>query len=345
MQYIRSKDQADNFAKQAMDKIHELNLAPIPKNFELWFVYYAKGHPEAVHAIDLLLQSGKKIDDEVCIEIYERFLNDSKEDEQVQEAGNKIQAAIKDVAGRMTDLKSATSSYSQALEEASGRLSADMTPADIRATLDGVIVNTQEMVKRNFELEAELERSSKEMDSLRKDLESARKQALTDGLTNLANRKSFDAEIERVIQNAKAEGETFTLILMDIDHFKAFNDDFGHQVGDQVLRLVAKCLTDGVKGRDFAARYGGEEFAIILPQTNLQFAMKVADSLRAAVEGKELVNRNTGEKLGRITLSGGAAEFVVGEQSDDIIERADTALYIAKNNGRNQIAAAPGKKS
>lgn len=343
MKYIRSKDQAESFATQAMDKIHTLDLAPIPKNFELWFVYYAKGHPEAVHAIDVLLQTGKTIDDEVCSEIYERFLNDSKEDEQVQEAGNKIQATIKDVAGRMTDLKSATSNYSQALEEASGKLSGDMTPADIKATLDGVIGNTQDMVKRNVELEAELERSSQEMDSLRKDLESARKQALTDGLTNLANRKSFDAEIERVIQNAESEDETFTLILMDIDHFKAFNDDFGHQVGDQVLRLVAKCLTDGVKGRDFAARYGGEEFAIILPQTNLQFGMKVADSLRVAVEGKELVNRNTGEKLGRITLSGGTAEYIAGEKSDDVIERADTALYIAKNNGRNQIAAAPAK--
>ena len=345
MQYIRSKDQAEDFSKQAMDKIHELKLAPIPKNYELWFVYFAKGHPEAVHAVDLLLQSEKDITDDACLETYERFLNENKEDEQVQEAGNKIQATIKDVAGRMTDLKSATSNYSQALEEATGKLSADMKPEDIKATLDGVIDNTQDMMKRNLELEAELERSSQEMDVLRKDLESARKQALTDGLTNLANRKAFDAEIERVIQNAEAESETFTLLLMDIDHFKAFNDDFGHQVGDQVLRLVAKCLTDGVKGRDFAARYGGEEFALILPQTNLQFAMKVADSLRIAVEGKELVNRNTGEKLGRITLSGGAAEFVSGEKPEDVVERADTALYIAKNNGRNQIAAAPANKS
>jgi diguanylate cyclase len=200
------------------------------------------------------------------------------------------------------------------------------------------------MIARNKALEAELKRSSAEMDTLRKDLENARQMALTDGLTSLANRKAFDAEIERAVKKSAEEEEAFCLILMDIDHFKAFNDNFGHQVGDQVLRLVAKSLTDGVKGRDFAARYGGEEFAIILAATSLQFGVKVADSLRGVVEGKELVNRNTGEKLGRITLSGGVAEYIKGESIESVIERADTALYTAKHNGRNQIAAAPSKK-
>ncbi|MEC7028274.1 MAG: GGDEF domain-containing protein, partial [Pseudomonadota bacterium] len=162
----------------------------------------------------------------------------------------------------------------------------------------------------------------------------------------LDNRKAFDSEIDRVASDTKHRGAAFSLLMVDIDHFKGFNDNFGHQIGDQVLRLVARTLTDGVKGRDMAARYGGEEFAIILPDTPLHAAAIVGESLRKAIAGKEVVNRNTGEKLSRITISVGAAEFTVEEDITDLIERADAALYTAKHNGRNQVAAAPtpGKK-
>ena len=344
MNYTRSKDQAASFSEQALGRIQEEDLAPIPRNYELWFVYYAKSNPDVVHALDMLVESGKEVNDDSCEVIYQRFLNDQRQDQQVREAGDKIQEAINDVAGRVTDIQSAASDYNIALEDATDKLSSDASTEEIQATLDNIKNNTQDMIQRNKALEEELAKSSQEMDVLRKDLEKARKQALTDSLTNLANRKAFDAEIERMVTKSAEEEEPFCLLFMDIDHFKAFNDNYGHQVGDQVLRLVAKSLTDGVKGRDFAARYGGEEFAIILPDTTLQGGVKVADSLRGVVEGKELVNRNTGDKLGKITLSGGVAEYVAGESIESVIERSDTALYTAKHNGRNQIAAAPAKK-
>ena len=108
---------------------------------------------------------------------------------------------------------------------------------------------------------------------------------------------------------ATAEGEAVSLLLCDIDHFKKFNDNWGHQTGDQVLRLVANCLSDNVKGRDTAARYGGEEFVVLLRGIGLARRHHVADQIRGTVETKKLVKKSTGDILGTITISIGVAQF------------------------------------
>ncbi len=201
------------------------------------------------------------------------------------------------------------------------------------------MTDTREMLAQNEYLEGELTKSTEAMKELKRNLEIVRKEAYTDSLTGLANRKAFETEIIRIAQESDETQGVFSLLLMDIDHFKSFNDNFGHQVGDQVLKLVSKTLIEGVKGRDLASRYGGEEFAILLPETAMKEAIMVAEQLRKAVETKEVINRNTGESMGRITISGGVAEYVNGEDIEDLIGRADYALYTAKHNGRNQVAS------
>jgi diguanylate cyclase len=128
-----------------------------------------------------------------------------------------------------------------------------------------------------------------------------------------------------------------TLLITDIDHFKRFNDSYGHLTGDQVLRLVALSVKQNVKGADLAARFGGEEFAVILPNTPMRSALTVAEHIRRAVMSKELVKRSTGENLGRVTISIGVASYRPGDTYASLIDRADTCLYAAKRGGRNKV--------
>lgn len=344
MQYSQGVEKANEIAAQVFERIHALKLPPTPEIYEMWFVYYADMHPEIVRAIDIFVNHKQEITAERCRELHYRFLSESKQNERVKEAGDRINETIKGVTGAVSNVKSATSQYNAALAEARNKLSGDMPKDAMERILKNVMSDTESMMKQNVQLEEQLIRSSAVMQELRRDLELVRKEALTDGLTGLANRKAFDTEIERITAETKENNSTFSLLIMDIDYFKAFNDNYGHQVGDQVLRLVALTLIEGVKGRDLPARYGGEEFVIILPDTPLQSAVKVGDALRKAVASKEVINRATGEKLGRITLSGGVAEYVEGESIVDMIGRADAALYSAKHNGRNLIAAAPAPR-
>src|SRR6185312_211354 len=118
-----------------------------------------------------------------------------------------------------------------------------------------------------------LQASREEINQLQEDLATVRSESLTDPLTNLANRKHFDAQLVQAIAESEESSEPLSLMMADIDNFKSFNDTWGHLTGDQVLRLVAMSLSQNVKGQDIAARYGGEEFAVILPNTVLRSAL------------------------------------------------------------------------
>ncbi len=348
MNYPHEAHQAREFAEKAMTRILDEGLPPSPDIYELWYVYYAGISPEVTRALDILVSNRQKITEDRCRDLHTRFLSDARNEEMIRRAGDQVKATIKNVTGAVRDVKNATTSYSGTLEDVSKKMGGAKTVDEMRNLVSGVMNDTQKMLEHNHKLEQELEQSSTLMEELQRDLEQVRKEAMTDGLTGLANRKAFDAALDRVSSDTQSEQGSFTLLMVDIDHFKSFNDNYGHQVGDQVLRLVARTLIEGVKGKDIAARYGGEEFAIILPDTNLTAGVAVGNNLRKAVATKDVINRTTGEKLGRITMSVGVAEYINGENMTDLIERADAALYTAKHNGRNQVAAAPtpmGKRS
>jgi diguanylate cyclase len=193
------------------------------------------------------------------------------------------------------------------------------------------------MQDAHHQLEEKLQASREDISQLQRDLDDVRREAMLDPLTRIYNRKFFDEGLIKAINEAKTTGAPLSLMLLDIDQFKRFNDTWGHQTGDQVLRLVAMTLKSNIKDKDVAARYGGEEFAAVLPETDLEGAMIVAENVRKAVQAKELLKRSTNEKLGRITASFGVATFRRGDTPSTFIERADRCLYAAKHAGRNKV--------
>lgn len=331
---------ADNFASKAISRLRADEVPPVPQNFEVWYVYYANVNPKLRDEINELLLDQEKITERDCQDLYEKYLNYGHERETYQRAGDQINATLHDVSNLMQSVRDTTSHFTGTLKSATNKLSKVVIPDDISEILATITKETEKMMAYNQELEKRLDQSSRMMGELKRDMERIRRQAVTDGLTGLANRKSFDEQIGRICRDSTKNGLIFSLIMMDIDHFKTFNDTYGHQVGDQVLRLVAMTLINEVKGQDMAARYGGEEFVIILPGTNINAARSVAENLRRSVEKKEVINRSTGDNLGQITVSIGVAQFYGGETSEELIRRADMALYAAKNKGRNLVSVA-----
>jgi diguanylate cyclase len=134
-------------------------------------------------------------------------------------------------------------------------------------------------------------------------------------------------------------GETLSILLIDIDHFKRFNDNFGHAIGDQVLRLVANALRERVREIDLPARYGGEELIAVLPGADLAACKAVAERIRRSISERQITRRSTGEIIPGITVSIGVGQFQFGEAMADLIDRCDRALYLAKKKGRNRVVS------
>jgi len=314
----------------------ECNVVSTPDNFELFYAYCSGENPAITQVMAALINSRKPFTPELLQDLRLRCLSGARAAQAMDSLGGNMSQLIDDVMGKLAASARDANAYKDTLSAATGELGGDRSPADMRKLVDGLIAATRAMEQRAKSLEGELQASSQQVTELRDKLADVRKESLTDPLTNVANRKAFDEAVKAAVE-AVASGEDVSLLMCDIDHFKKFNDTFGHQTGDQVLRLVASCLSENVKGRDTAARYGGEEFAVLLRGTALNGATNVAEQIRQTVETKKLVKKSTGEILGAITISIGVAQFTAGESMEAVVRRADACLYGAKHSGRNLV--------
>jgi diguanylate cyclase len=242
-----------------------------------------------------------------------------------------------DVALQLAAARQQQEGFAGHLRQFAGRLAEP--PAALPEPVALLLDEIMRLITDQARLEDRLAFSLRELDGLRRQLDRAEREARLDALTGIPNRAHFDRELRAAVARSRRDAEPLCLLMIDIDHFKAFNDRHGHQMGDQVLRLVARQLGTHAAGGGAPARYGGEEFALILRQCDLARAGVIAAQLRKGVSGKKILNRRTGESLGQVTLSIGAALYRPGESAADLVHRADEALYLAKARGRDQVVA------
>jgi diguanylate cyclase (GGDEF)-like protein len=169
--------------------------------------------------------------------------------------------------------------------------------------------------------------------------ETLRNQSIRDALTGLFNRRYLEETLERELSRARRTNASLGLIMMDLDHFKHFNDTFGHEAGDVLLREVGRLLQETVRGGDVACRYGGEEFVVILPEASAETTRLRAERLRESI--KHLYVTQRGQSIGSVTASIGVGTFPQnGTTGDALVKAADTALYLAKGTGRDRVTVA-----
>jgi diguanylate cyclase len=265
---------------------------------------------------------------------------DARKKEEAKEIGSARQKLSDELLAAMNLLRSQiekNKNFSAALNSGDANLHASQQdPEKVRTVIRLLLAANTQIQQANAEYEKKLLESHEQVGALRAALEQTQELAARDSLTNAFTRRHFDEMLAKHVKGAKNARPPLSLVMADLDHFKNINDRFGHPVGDEVLKNFSALLFANTKGRDCVARYGGEEFAIILPNTSLNDAAKLAAQIRTQLAMKRWMTK-TGVSLGLVTASFGVAELEQFESPASLIERADAKLYQSKAAGRNRV--------
>jgi len=327
-----------SLAEDAVNRIKALQLPGDPPSFELWYTYVGRYIPALNRAINELLAKNGTLSAHDVDRIYDHYLGTFRITEQVEKIGTRVGAEIDHAVGTIDAAIDSAARHRDNLASYSHELDKPADPAATRRLVEAVVSETRAAVAETESHRETLKAARAQIDQMRKDLDAIRRESRTDALTALANRKQFDQSLVDAIRHATDTARPLSLLMYDVDHFKSFNDNWGHPVGDDVLRLIARVSKETARMGDTAARYGGEEFAVILPNTPLAIGVVLAERLRSAIATMEVMQRSTNVNLGRVTVSIGVAQWQAGETARDLIERADACLYAAKRQGRNRVA-------
>lgn len=333
--YREESEQAAEYLRLAVALLANNNIPVSPFNYRMGYDFVAGINDVLRKALDeLAAEPGRQIT-EYLWDIYQRsYMHDDQTLIAIRgELRNIITSMQRDIKGSEGIL----SGYLARLNQFNAVLTGPSSPQAMEVEVKKIIEATRDTERSQRQVNAQVSQLAMDLESMRKELAYIREESLTDSLTGVSNRKAFDIALEDRIHRARREKSIFSVLIADIDYFKQVNDNYGHLIGDKVLRFVASSFKRCVKGKDLVARFGGEEFAVILDNTDISGASAVAEQIRQAVYSGIIKDMNNKKTLDRISISIGVAQYNASDLPNDILQRADEALYLAKDRGRNRV--------
>lgn len=302
-----------------------------PISYAVWYEYVSGGNLQLREEIDSLTNEGRKLDDESVRRLHEKYVADLSSSA-VTRLGDSLKRVVSQVSASTGHVGEEAIQYGDKLDKMGQRLEADdVAQVELQGMVKAAFRDTAQMRATMSTVQERLASSQNEIEDLRKELDRVREEALQDGLTGLLNRRAFDDQIGALVKGSAGKGETFAVILSDIDHFKRINDEYGHPAGDQVLRSIASRLQGRLRKSDLVFRYGGEEFMALLPQTGVYKANLLAERIRGFIEKMRFPGGVN------VTISVGVSQYQDGLSASDLVKQVDTGLYLAKGKGRNRV--------
>ena len=311
-----------------------------PVSYSVWYEYLRGENSELKEKIDsVIARSGRMSVDETLGLYQEHVVGEIERSIKDAESGlldvmTQVNSSVRETSLSAEYIDSRLESFVDSLLTAQGASDSRQGVSDLKHD----ILSVNEKMRT---LQGDLRAARESVKRMAKELIETRSRARRDPLTGLLNRRGFDLtldeEMERALNAREIQDKALTLILIDIDHFKFVNDEYGHLTGDNVIRGVARLLDDSVMRSDYVSRFGGEEFALIMPTTDKEAGETVADRIREAIAGQKFHRATGSGKPINVTVSAGVTQYRMWEASTSFIHRADQALYEAKQSGRDQV--------
>jgi diguanylate cyclase len=333
----RGREFTPDFAQDVIRDMLKARIEVTPKSFHVWFDYAMGWHPELAIAIESYQRRNQPLTTEMCETLYDKYIGTDRAQDVLAETQEGTHEILRDLLKDVLEAGGIAQKYGSELSAYSDELLESLEAGKIRDVVKGLVSETAKMAKSSMTLQSKLEQATDDVNALRKRLDQLEHESLTDPLTGLRNRKALERQLASCFAAYAREGSPFCLIMLDIDHFKSFNDKYGHHIGDAVLRIVSATLSDSSKKSAMPHRYGGEEFSVVLPNTALSTGIEIAEQYRAAVESKRLKVAKTSEHIEPITISLGVSEVRPDDNDETLLQRADRAMYHAKDAGRNAV--------